>query len=99
MKQTTNAPGTAQVEEDDEVKQASNKNTKDGDTDVKKVTKKENDNEEGVATAGKDDGDKIDKQSSYPASKEKLGHYLGISHNVGDALTYKILTNNDQDQW
>ncbi|HEY9706866.1 MAG TPA: reverse transcriptase domain-containing protein, partial [Oculatellaceae cyanobacterium] len=29
---------------------------------------------------------------SYPHSKERLGHWVGIAHNVGDALTYKILT-------
>jgi hypothetical protein len=29
---------------------------------------------------------------SYPKSKELYGYWVGIAENVGDALTYKILT-------
>ena len=29
---------------------------------------------------------------SFPQSKELFGHWVGIAENVGDALTYKILT-------
>ena len=30
--------------------------------------------------------------ASFPDSKEKLGRFVGIAENVGDTLTYKILT-------
>jgi hypothetical protein len=31
-----------------------------------------------------------------PLSKEKAGYWLGVAHNVGDALTYHILTDDSQ---
>jgi len=37
-----------------------------------------------------------DRNASYPDSKEKYGHFVGVAHNVGDALTYKVLTDHDQ---
>ena len=33
-----------------------------------------------------------EKQSSYPRSKERLGWWVGVAENTGDALTYNILT-------
>ena len=36
------------------------------------------------------------KMASYLEPKEVLGHFVGIAINVGDALTFKVLTNNDQ---
>ena len=33
---------------------------------------------------------------SFPKSKELFGHWVGIADNVGDALTYLILTPNNQ---
>ena len=33
---------------------------------------------------------------SFPASKELFGHWVGLADNVGDALTYLILTPNNQ---
>ena len=33
-----------------------------------------------------------DKNASYPKSKERLGHFLGVAEHVGDALTYHVLT-------
>ena len=33
-----------------------------------------------------------DPLTSFPESKEKLGRFVGIAENVGDTLTYKILT-------
>ena len=35
--------------------------------------------------------------SSYPDSKECFGHFVGIAENVGDALTYLILTDDTQE--
>jgi hypothetical protein len=34
-----------------------------------------------------------DPEAPFPNSGEKLGHFVGIASNVGDALTYYILTN------
>ena len=34
----------------------------------------------------------LDPEESYPISKEKPGWFVGISENIGDALTFKILT-------
>ena len=36
------------------------------------------------------------KMASYPNPKEELGHFVGIAINVGDALTFKVLTAHDQ---
>ena len=36
------------------------------------------------------------KMASYPQPKEVLGHFVGIAINVGDALTFKVLTEHDQ---
>ena len=36
------------------------------------------------------------KMASYLESKEVLGHFVGIATNVGDALTFRILTEHDQ---
>ena len=36
------------------------------------------------------------KMASNPQPKEELGHFVGIAINVGDALTFKVLTDNDQ---
>ena len=33
---------------------------------------------------------------SFPQSKELFGHWVGIADNIGDALTYLILTPNNQ---
>ena len=38
-----------------------------------------------------------DPKSSYPGPKEKLGHFVGIAENVGDTLTYKILTSDTRE--
>ena len=35
-----------------------------------------------------------DKEQSYPDSKELSGHFLGVSKNSGDALTFTILDEN-----
>ena len=32
----------------------------------------------------------LDLQTSFPSLKEKPGHWLGVAHNVGDNLTYRI---------
>ncbi len=34
----------------------------------------------------------LDNESSFPSTTEKPGYWLGVSENVGDALTFKILT-------
>jgi hypothetical protein len=34
----------------------------------------------------------MDSDSTYPSMKEKTGYWLGMSKNIGDALTYEILT-------
>jgi hypothetical protein len=34
----------------------------------------------------------MDSDSTFPATKEKAGYWLGVSKNIGDALTYEILT-------
>jgi hypothetical protein len=38
----------------------------------------------------------LDHESSFPSSREKLGHFVGISQNVGDALTFMVLTSDTQ---
>lgn len=38
-----------------------------------------------------------DVESSFPNSKELPGHFGGIAENVGDALTFKILTDDTQE--
>jgi len=38
----------------------------------------------------------LDYQEVYPDTKEKPGYWLGIADNVGDILTYKILTDHTQ---
>ena len=35
----------------------------------------------------------LDPRSKYPNPREKLGHYVGVTENVGDTLIYKVLTN------
>jgi hypothetical protein len=35
-------------------------------------------------------------EEQTPFSKEKSGYWLGMAHNVGDALTYHILTDETQ---
>ena len=37
-----------------------------------------------------------DPLASFPESKEKLGRFVGIAENVGNTLTYKILTENTE---
>ncbi len=37
-----------------------------------------------------------DKSSSFPKTKEKLGWWMGVAENVGDALTYRVLTTEEQ---
>ena len=34
---------------------------------------------------------------TYPDSSEKLGYWIGTAHNIGDALTFKILTHDTQE--
>ena len=34
----------------------------------------------------------LDSDESFPSSKEKPGWWVGVANNVGDALTFKILT-------
>ena len=34
----------------------------------------------------------LEFESSFPKSKERLGRFVGISENCGDALTFRILT-------
>jgi hypothetical protein len=34
---------------------------------------------------------------AFPGSKEKRGHFVGFSESIGDALTFKILTNDTQE--
>ena len=36
------------------------------------------------------------KDNSFPASQEKLGHWLGVTKNMGDTLTYWILADNNE---
>ena len=38
----------------------------------------------------------LDVEEPTPLSKEKAGFWLGVAHNVGDALTYHILTDDTQ---
>jgi hypothetical protein len=38
----------------------------------------------------------LDVEETTPYSKEKAGYWLGVAHNVGDALTYHILTDDTQ---
>ena len=37
-----------------------------------------------------------DEEEKFPSSKEQLGHWLGPTINCGDAMTYYILTANNQ---
>jgi hypothetical protein len=34
----------------------------------------------------------LDSDETFPSTKEKPGWWVGVAHNIGDALTYKILT-------
>jgi hypothetical protein len=38
----------------------------------------------------------LDVEAPAPISREKAGYWLGVAHNVGDALTFKILTNDTE---
>jgi hypothetical protein len=38
----------------------------------------------------------LDIEEPTPYSKERAGYWLGVAHNVGDALTYHILTDDSQ---
>jgi hypothetical protein len=38
----------------------------------------------------------LDVEEPTPLSKEKVGYWLGVAHNTGDALTYHILTDDTQ---
>ncbi len=38
----------------------------------------------------------MDSDSTYPSTKEKTGYWIGVSKNIGDALTYKILTDDKE---
>jgi hypothetical protein len=38
----------------------------------------------------------LDIEEPTPYSKEKAAYWLGVAHNVGDALTYHILTDDTQ---
>jgi hypothetical protein len=38
----------------------------------------------------------LDPDESFPSSKEKPGWWLGVAHNVGDTMTFKILTNDNK---
>jgi hypothetical protein len=35
---------------------------------------------------------KIETQMKFPSTKERPGYWLGVAHNVGNSLTYVILT-------
>ena len=35
--------------------------------------------------------------SAFPGSREKRGHFVGFSESIGDALTFKILTDDTQE--
>jgi hypothetical protein len=34
--------------------------------------------------------------STFPSTKEKSGYWVGVSKNIGNALTYKILTDDKE---
>jgi hypothetical protein len=38
----------------------------------------------------------LDPGETFPKSKEKPGYWVGVATNVGDALTYKILTDDTE---
>ena len=38
----------------------------------------------------------LDSDSTFPSTKEKSGYWIGVSKNIGDALTYEILTDNKE---
>jgi hypothetical protein len=38
----------------------------------------------------------LDSDESFPSSKEKPGWWLGVAHNVGDIMTFKILTHDTE---
>ena len=38
----------------------------------------------------------LDVESSFPSSKELPGYFVGVSQNVGDKLTFKILTDDTE---
>jgi hypothetical protein len=38
----------------------------------------------------------LDSDTSFPSSKEKSGWWVGVADNVGDAMTFKILTEDSQ---
>ena len=33
----------------------------------------------------------LDHESNWPSSKERSGRWVGVAHNIGDALTFWIL--------
>jgi hypothetical protein len=38
----------------------------------------------------------MDSDSNYPSTKETIGYWIGVSKNIGNALTYKILTDDKE---
>jgi hypothetical protein len=38
----------------------------------------------------------MDSDSTYPSTKEKTGYWIGVSKNIGDALTYEIFTDDKE---
>ena len=38
----------------------------------------------------------LDDDGSFPQSKEKRGRWVGVAENIGDTLTYWILTNDTE---
>jgi hypothetical protein len=38
-----------------------------------------------------------DPMVPFPSSKECLGHFVGIAENVGDTMTFRVLTDTTQD--
>ena len=37
-----------------------------------------------------------DHTEKFPKTKEKCGRWLGVAHNIGDAMTFKVLAENNQ---
>ena len=38
----------------------------------------------------------LNTEQKYPHTKESLGHFLGVADDIGDALTFYVLAENDQ---
>ena len=38
----------------------------------------------------------LDMEQKYPRTKESVGHFLGVTDNIGDALTFVVLAQNKQ---